>query len=81
MLHDWKASISDTTEAIKLAPDDSVAYKNRAAALACAGDWNGAVEAYTRLRGQMRQRLGDERGADDDFERAGTLEGASTGRP
>jgi hypothetical protein len=38
------------------------------------------AKAY-RLRGRIKQRLGDQRGADDDFQKAKVLEGASTDRP
>jgi Flp pilus assembly protein TadD len=87
-------TVEDYTRALDKSPHDHEIYVMRSEARANADDLSGAfadldraiqihpdsARAY-RLRGRIKQRLGEVRGADDDFQKAKTLEGASTDQP
>ncbi len=79
---DFDAAIKKFSEAIRLDPEYSPAYRLRAMACLQIGDWTGAIVDLDRLialepnhadifneRGYARRRLGDLHGAQDDFDR------------
>jgi len=87
-----RKAISDLDRGIELSPDYTKAYENRAMAHSALKEWDLAIQDYTaaiqlqptawqyRKRAEAKRNAGDEKGAQEDDDRAALLPPASGDR-